>query len=138
MSGSLAALFVSGFISATLFPGGSEALFIWMLQQPDYTGWQLWGAVSAGNALGGIVTLLMGLWLAARYPLRAPDKRWQKQAFGWLQRFGPWALLLSWLPLVGDPLCFVAGWLRLNFIFCLLMITLGKAIRYAGLLLILS
>jgi len=138
VSTSLTALFVSGFISATLFPGGSEALFIWMLQQQSHEHWLLWGAVSAGNALGGIVTLLMGLVLAWRFPLRRPDKPWQKRALGWLERFGPWALLLSWLPLVGDPLCFVAGWLRLNFLLSLLMITLGKAIRYAGLLFLLS
>ena len=138
MSGTLTALFVSGFISATLFPGGSEALFVWMLQQQSHSQWLLWGAVSAGNALGGIFTLAMGLWLAIRFPLRRPDKPWQQKAMAWLDRFGPWALLLSWLPVVGDPLCFAAGWLRLNFIFCLLMITLGKAVRYAGLLLILS
>ncbi len=135
-SATLGSLFLSGLISATLLPGGSEALFAWLLQQAAHAPLQLWLTVSAGNALGGGITLLMGGWLARRCPLRVPDKPLQQHAYRWLQRFGPWTLLFAWLPLLGDPLCFVAGWLRLNFLFCLFMLTLGKALRYGALLIL--
>ena len=61
-----------------------------------------------------------------------------ERAHDWLHRVGPPALLLSWLPAVGDPLCAVAGWLRLSFWPCVFYMAIGKFLRYlfmtAGLL----
>lgn len=61
----------------------------------------------------------------------APTDRWQQRAMVWLQRFGPKACLVSWLPLVGDPLCAVAGWLRLPFWPCVFYMAIGKFLRYS-------
>ncbi|MDM8355910.1 YqaA family protein [Pandoraea communis] len=48
----------------------------------------------------------------------------------WMRRFGPPLLLLSWLPVVGDPFCTLAGWLRLSWRACLFYIAVGKTLRY--------
>ena len=127
---SLTALFVSGFISATLLPGGSEVLLAWQLNEGIHSPLHLWLAVTAGNALGGVVTFLMGWGIAHYFPLKSFSKPRQQQAQRWLTQYGPFALLMSWVPLIGDPLCFMAGWLKTRFLLSLLMITLGKAIRY--------
>lgn len=135
---SLPGLFLSGLISATLLPGGSEALFGWMLLETDQSPWQMFLAVTAGNTLGGLIAFAMGLMLALRWPLKQPEKKSQQKAKAWIERWGVLALLLSWLPIVGDPLCFVAGWLRLNIWWSALMIACGKAARYLVLLLALN
>lgn len=127
---SLTALFVSGFISATLLPGGSEVLLAWQLNEGIHSPLHLWLAVTAGNALGGVVTFLMGWGIAHYFPLKSFSKPRQQQAQRWLTQYGSFALLMSWVPLIGDPLCFMAGWLKTRFLLSLLMITLGKAIRY--------
>jgi membrane protein YqaA with SNARE-associated domain len=67
----------------------------------------------------------------AGVPSQAPTDRWQQRAMVWLQRFGPKACLVSWLPLVGDPLCAVAGWLRLPFWPCVFYMAIGKFLRYS-------
>lgn len=127
---SLTALFISGFISATLLPGGSEALLVWQLNENIHSATSLWIAVTAGNVLGGIVTFLMGWGIACYYPLRVFNKPRQQQAQRWIQKYGALSLLLSWLPIIGDPLCFMAGWLKTRFMLSVLMLTLGKGVRY--------
>jgi len=129
-SDSLLALFISGFVSATLLPGGSEAVLIWQLSTEQHNPWLLWCAVTSGNALGGVLTFMMGWFIATYFPLKSFAKKGQKQAQKWLQSYGPFSLLLSWLPFIGDPLCLVAGWLKLNVTMSVLMIFLGKAFRY--------
>jgi membrane protein YqaA with SNARE-associated domain len=57
-------------------------------------------------------------------------KTGEARALGWLRRFGPRACLLSWLPAVGDPLCAVAGWLKLPFWPCVGYMAIGKFLRY--------
>ena len=125
------ALFISALLSATLLPGGSEvALATWAWQQPR----QLllgWGLATAGNVLGSMLTWWMGYLVARWRPLYGPHRRATQQALGWLQAYGYWALLLAWLPLVGDPLCLLAGWLRWSFWRSAVLILLGKAARYA-------
>ncbi|MBV1790592.1 DedA family protein [Marinobacterium sp. D7] len=132
---SLPWLFASAFISSTLLPGGSEALLALMVLQQEE--WILPVSVATlGNVLGSMLTFVMGLWLQHRYPLRILSDK-HRRAQQRLERFGPLSLLLAWLPLIGDPLCLVAGWLRFNWIASLLLITLGKGMRYlavAGLL----
>lgn len=124
-------LFFSALVSSTLLPGGSEALLAWLLNQNQYSAWTLWLAATSGNVLGSLLTWGMGYWIARRYPLKTLDKPGHQRARDWLQKYGPASLLLAWLPLVGDPLCLVAGWLRFNFLLSFVMITLGKALRYA-------
>ena len=126
----IGALFLSGLISATLLPGGSEALFAWKLVESPHNPWLLWLAVTSGNTLGGFITYAMGWGAGHLYSTEQFNKPYQLKATSWLQRYGVWALLLSWLPLVGDPLCLIAGWLRTHWLLSLLCICVGKALRY--------
>ncbi|MFW1677011.1 YqaA family protein [Pontibacter sp. JAM-7] len=126
----LLGLFASGFVASTLLPGGSELLFAWLLIEHIYPWWLLWLTVTAGNTLGGWLTFAMGVWLAHYRPFTAFEKPQHQRAKRWLNQYGALILLLSWLPLVGDPLCLLAGWLRTNIWFSASMILLGKAARY--------
>ena len=85
---------------------------------------------TAGNLLGSMLTFAMGWWVASRYPAKFLNKPNSVKASALLQRFGPFALLLAWLPIIGDPLCLVAGWLRFNIGLSLLLIGVGKLFRY--------
>lgn len=117
----LTALFMSGFLSATLLPGNSEiALFAALGAFPELATNALI-AVTVGNTLGGMSTYL----LARLLPARASFSH-----LAWLQRFGSATLILSWLPVIGDGLCAAAGWLRLPWLACLVWMAVGKALRY--------
>ncbi|AOU95711.1 putative membrane protein [Achromobacter ruhlandii] len=137
----LSAIFAVSLISATLLPLGSEpAVFGYIKLSPD----MFWPAIlvaTAGNTIGGAISYAMGLgaekaverW-KERHP-HAPAQsrmrgRWHERAHDWIHRMGPPALLLSWLPAVGDPLCAVAGWLRLPFWPCVAYMAIGKFLRY--------
>lgn len=143
----LSTLFVVALVSATLLPLGSEPAVVGLLQiNPD----MFWPAIftaTAGNTLGGAISWWMGLgahkaWNAARQrrrqglPLEAGQKpprtlsRHERRARIWLRRWGAKTCLLSWLPVVGDPLCAVAGWLKLPFWPCLFYMAIGKFMRY--------
>lgn len=122
---SLASLFASSFLSATLLPGSSEAVLVALLIAGKSQPWLLILIATMGNSLGGLTNVILGRLL----PLRE-SSRWQQKALDWLQRFGPAALLLSWLPAVGDILCVLAGWLRLSWGPVMLFLCLGKALRY--------
>ncbi|HEY5716990.1 MAG TPA: YqaA family protein [Motiliproteus sp.] len=131
MSGyELLSLFASGFIASTLLPGGSELVLLYLLDQGQFPVWLLVLVATLGNGLGGVLTWWMGWWVAKRWPLRSLSPR-QLQAQQWLKRRGYPALLLSWLPLIGDPLCFISGWLRMRWLAAALLIVVGKAARYA-------
>ena len=105
---SLSALFVVAFISATLVPMGSEpAVFAVIKLNPELY-WPAILVATVGNTLGGAVNYALGYFAKQTFA-----KERQTRGFGWLQRFGPKALLLSWLPVVGDPLCALAGWLKM-------------------------
>lgn len=125
----LSTLFLIAFVSATLLPMGSEpALFGLLKLNPDL----FWPAVlvaTAGNTLGGAVSWAMG-WGSHRLVDKVRHSDTHLRALDWLERIGPKACLLSWLPAVGDPLCAVAGWLRLPFWPCLLYMAIGKFARY--------
>ena len=125
----LGTVFVVSFISATLLPLGSEpAVFGLIKLNPDL----FWPAIlvaTAGNTLGGGVSWWMGLG-AHKAVDRARGEATNVRALAWLRRFGAKACLLSWLPVVGDPLCFVAGWLKLPFWPCLAYMAVGKFFRY--------
>jgi len=131
----LIGLFASALISSTLLPGGSEVALLYLATQTNENLWILWLVATSGNALGGISTWGLGWWIARKFPAKALDENKHKRALGQIRRWGSAGLLLSWLPVIGDPLCFVAGWLRLSFIYSVLFITIGKAGRYGLLLL---
>jgi membrane protein YqaA with SNARE-associated domain len=125
----LSTLFVVAFVSATLVPMGSEpALFGLLKLNPDL----FWSAVfvaTAGNTLGGAVDWWMG-YGAHKVVDKYRHSRTHLKALDWLERLGPKACLLAWLPIVGDPLCAVAGWLKLSFWPCVGYMAVGKFLRY--------
>lgn len=125
----LTTVFVVAFVSATLLPMGSEpAVFGLVKLNPEL----LWPAVlvaTAANTLGGAVSYGMG-YGAERAWERITHQPVQARALRWLQRLGPKACVLSFLPVVGDPLCAVAGWLRLPFWACTAWMAVGKFARY--------
>ncbi|UCE89771.1 MAG: DedA family protein [Pseudomonadota bacterium] len=129
---SLWALFLSAFISSTLFPGGSEAVLAYLASDTVHSPWLLLAVASAGNTLGGMTSWGLGRLIAWRYPVDQLAKPRHRQALDWLRRWGAPALLLSWLPLIGDPLCVAAGWLKMHWLLCLILIGVGKTLRYAG------
>ena len=125
----LSTVFVVAFVSATLLPLGSEpAVFGLVKLNPDMF-WPAIAVATAGNTLGGALTWWMGYGAEKLYE-RVHHKPAQARVLQWLERFGPRACLLSWLPVVGDPLCGVAGWLRLPFWPCVLYMAIGKFARY--------
>ncbi len=125
----LSTVFVVAFISATLLPMGSEAVvFAMVTLQPDLF-WVTVLVATAGNTLGGAVSWWMG-WGAHQAVDKVRGARSEAQALQWLRRWGPKACLLSWLPIVGDPLCAVAGWLKLPFWPCVAYMAVGKFARY--------
>jgi membrane protein YqaA with SNARE-associated domain len=125
----LVTLFIASFISATLLPVASEpALYGLLRLNPDL----FWSAIvfaTAGNTLGGMLDWWMG-WQAHDIVDKYSQSKWHAKALDWLERMGPKACLLAWLPVIGDPLCAVAGWLRLPFWRCTLYMAIGKFVRY--------
>jgi membrane protein YqaA with SNARE-associated domain len=125
----LTTLFLAAFISATLLPVGSEpALFGLLKLNPDL----FWSAIlvaTAGNTLGGMLTWWMG-YEAHQVVDKYRHSRTHLKALGFLEKLGPKACLLAWLPIVGDPLCAVAGWLRMPFWACSFYMLVGKFLRY--------
>ncbi|APW39518.1 hypothetical protein RD110_21765 [Rhodoferax koreense] len=125
----LSTVFIISFISATLLPLGSEpAVFGLVKLNPD----MFWPAIlvaTAGNTLGGALDWWMG-YGAHKVADKYKHSSHHTRVLAWLERLGPKACLLAWMPLVGDPLCAVAGWLKLPFWPCLAYMAIGKFLRY--------
>ena len=123
-------LLVSAYSSATLLPGSSELAPGALLHQaPERWLWWLLIAVD-GDVLRSMTSWGMVYWVAYYRPAHAWSESSHRRAFGWLQRHGYWSLLLAWVPVFGDPLCLLAGWLRWSFWWSSLLILLGKTARY--------
>ena len=120
---SLWALFGSSFLAATLLPGGSEVVLFGVLNLHPAQYWAALGVATLGNTLGGMSSYLIGRLIPQRKALPGLVA---------VRRYGSPALLLSWVPIVGDPLCVAAGWLRLNPWRAALCIALGKLARYVA------
>lgn len=125
----LATVFVVAMISATLLPMGSEPAVFGLVKLNPALFWPAVLVATAGNTLGGAISYWMGYGAERAYE-RMTHKHGEARALAWLRRFGPRACLLSWLPVVGDPLCAVAGWLRLPFWPCVAFMAVGKFLRY--------
>lgn len=125
----LSTLFLVAFVSATLLPLGSEPALFGLLKLNPELFWPAVLVATAGNTLGGALN-----WWIGYGAHRVVDK-WghsgsHVRAIEWLDRLGPKACFLSFLPVVGDPLCAVAGWLRLPFWPCTGWMLAGKFTRY--------
>ena len=138
----LSTVFTIAFISATLLPLGSEpAVFGLVKLNPDLFWAAIWVA-TAGNTLGGVLSWWMGYGahhaidkVRSRQAHQSPandsmSDRMHWRALQWLEKLGPKACLLSWLPGVGDPLCAVAGWLKMPLVACTFYMAIGKFFRY--------
>ena len=128
----LGAVFLISILASTILPLGSEpALLAYVALSPDAV-WPAIGVATFGNTLGAVITFWMGAGAhqALARTTGAPPGRWQRRAEALADRYGAPILLFSWLPFIGDPLCAVAGWLRLPFWRCLGCMALGKFVRY--------
>ena len=121
----LSSVFVIAFISATLVPLGSEpAVFAVVKANPG----MFWPAIlvaTCGNTLGGALDYFLGYRAKVAFA-KERKTRW----FTWLARYGSKTMLLSWVPLIGDPLCTLAGWLHLPFWSSVGYMAIGKFMRY--------
>ena len=143
----LPSIFVVSLVSATLLPLASEPAVFGFVKISPHMFWPAVIVATLGNTVGGVISYWMGygahrayLRLKARHDAHHPhapkepahESRWHAMAQALLRRFGAKTLLLSWLPLVGDPMCAAAGWLQLDLKACAIYMTLGKFARYAG------
>ncbi len=121
----LLSVFVVSLLSATLLPMGSEPAVFAVVKANATLFWPAILVATVGNTLGGIVDYWMGV--SARQVFAKERKtHW----FGWLNRFGARTLMLAWVPGIGDPICVLAGWLRLPFWPCVFYMAIGKFLRY--------
>ena len=125
----LSTLFVAAFISATLLPVGSEPALFGLLKLNPGLFWPAVFVATAGNTLGGMVDWWMG-YGAHKVVDKYHHSKSHVKAIEWLERLGPKACLLAWLPIIGDPLCAVAGWLKMSFWPCVGYMLIGKFLRY--------
>lgn len=126
----LGAVFVVALISATLLPMGSEPVVLLLVHQKPELFWPAIAVATVGNTLGGAISWWMGWGAERAYEAATHHSPRDQRVLGWLRRFGAKTCLLSWLPIVGDPLCALAGWLRLPFWPCVLYMGIGKFARY--------
>ena len=123
-------LFISAFASATLLPLGSEALLIYNIKE-GFNIYALLLIATFGNVLGSILNYYLGL-KGEEYLV---DKKLVKQKYidsskRYFDKFGAFSLLFAWLPIIGDPITFIAGVLRYDCIKCLVLVVISKFSRY--------
>jgi membrane protein YqaA with SNARE-associated domain len=128
---SLWAMFVSSFLAATLLPGGSEAVLFGMLKFHGDLFWPALALATLGNTLGGMTSYAIGRLLPERRADPSSRRgRWQMRAAALARRHGAPVLLGAWIPVIGDPLCVAAGWLRFNWLLSAAFMAAGKLARY--------
>ncbi len=133
---SLAGLFLLAFSAATLLPGGSEAALLAMEAFSEHSSLALLAVASAGNILGSVLNYWLG-----RAALHYQDKSWfpvSRDALAgsqkWFSRWGQWAVLLAWMPVIGDPITLAAGVMRMGFGRFVILVSLSKILRYVAVL----
>ena len=124
----LPAVFLVALISATLLPIGSEPVLFAYVSVNTSMFWPAIAIATVGNTMGGMVNWALGL--GARNAFEAYKGATGGRMQRWLTSLGPKMLLLSWLPGIGDPLCALAGWLRMPWKACLIYMAIGKFLRY--------
>lgn len=131
-------LFLAALLAATIIPAQSEALLVGLLISGNYHPWLLVTVASVGNILGSILNWLVGYGIQ-----KFKHKKWfpvkpatLERTVNWYKRYGRWSLLLSWVPIIGDPLTVAAGVMREKLGVFILLVTLAKAGRYCILTLI--
>ena len=124
-------LFTVSFLAATLLPLGSEGLLLYDISQNDSL-FLLWSVATVGNTLGSMLNYWLGLkgedYLERKGHLSS-EKMAKARSF--FAKYGGWSLLLSWAPIIGDPLTFIAGVLRYDFKYFALIVFVAKGLRYA-------
>ncbi|MBF0193025.1 MAG: DedA family protein [Magnetococcales bacterium] len=132
MDWGLSTLFTSAFLAATILPLSSEAVMLGLFYSYEYNLALLWGVATVGNVAGSMVN-----WYLGRYCLRYKGHKWfpvtdeqlQKAQNSYL-KWGQYTLLLAWVPVIGDPLTFVAGLFRTPFYLFTFLVFVGKGGRY--------
>jgi membrane protein YqaA with SNARE-associated domain len=125
-------LFAAALMAATIVPMQSEALLVGLLLSGKYSTIVLVAVASCGNILGAVINWWMGRSIE-RFRTRSwfpVSKQRLDQAQNWYHRYGRWTLLLSWAPIIGDPLTVMAGVLGERFVFFLLIAGSAKLLRY--------
>ena len=125
-------LFVVSFLAATLLPGGSEIALTTALASTDKSVTLLIAFATIGNVLGSLVN-----WVLGRYFNHLQDRSWYPikphqmvRAEQWYRKYGRWSLLLSWAPIIGDPLTLISGVFREPFFSFVILVTIAKLTRY--------
>ncbi|WP_440919814.1 YqaA family protein [Candidatus Pelagibacter sp.] len=125
-------LFIISFLAATIFPFSSEAILATYLLSETHNKFLLIFFASFGNILGSIFNWFLGI-----YFLKFQNKKWFPfsktqidRSSKWFKKYGKWSLLFAWVPIIGDPLTFIAGTMRIKFLIFLLLVSFGKIMRY--------
>ena len=125
-------LFTISFLAATILPFSSELMLASMLSIENYNRTLLITFSSLGNILGSVFN-----WVLGFYFIKLQNKKWfpfnQEQiskSSQWFEKYGKWSLLFAWVPIIGDPLTFVAGTMKTKFFIFLILVSIGKISRY--------
>ena len=125
-------LFTISFLAATILPFSSELMLASMLSIENYNRTLLITFSSLGNILGSVFN-----WVLGFYFIKLQNKKWfpfnQEQiskSSQWFEKYGKWSLLFAWVPIIGDPLTFVAGTMKTKFFIFLILVGIGKISRY--------
>ena len=125
-------LFFISFLAATILPFSSELTLAGLISTSNYDNLLLLAFASFGNVLGSVVN-----WFLGFYSRNFTSKKWFPfnemqitRSSKWFEKFGKWSLLFAWVPIVGDPLTFVAGLLRVRFLDFIILVAIGKVSRY--------
>ena len=125
-------LFSISFLAATILPFSSELTLAGLISTSNYDNLLLLVVASFGNVLGSVFN-----WSLGFYSRNLSTKKWFpfketqiERSSKWFSKFGKWSLLFAWLPIVGDPLTFVAGLLRVRFLDFIILVAIGKVSRY--------
>ena len=125
-------LFTISFLAATILPFSSELMLASMLSIENYNRTLLITFSSLGNILGSVFN-----WVLGFYFIKLQNKNWfpfnQEQISKsslWYEKYGKWSLLFAWVPIIGDPLTFVAGTMKTKFFIFLILVGIGKISRY--------
>jgi membrane protein YqaA with SNARE-associated domain len=125
-------LFAAAFLAATIIPAQSESVLVALLAQRSHPAWALVAVASVGNVLGSVVN-----WWLGRGLERFKGRRWfpvseaaLAKAQARYSRYGRWSLLLSWVPIIGDPITVAAGVMRERIWIFVALVGAAKTLRY--------